>query len=270
MAHGVRTGWLRDASLEPCIFDGLLEDRFMEVVSALFSCDLVGVMAGCREHPLPAPLFPCIWVFTLKRIGQSDSAQASLKISLMLSFYQIKVLGERFFDGCGKHRVAVLVSLAGPDYDLVSGEINILDPQPQAFHQSKACSIKQHGHEPIGPVKEAKNSPDLLPCQHDRQPVRPFRPDNAIHVTNVLLQNLTVEKQKGIEGLILGRGADVGIGRQTGKEPANLSFAHIRRVTLVMKENEPFGPMDIGFLCPIAVVARADCLANLVKQPKFW
>ena len=26
MAHGVRTGWLRDARLEPPIFDGLLED----------------------------------------------------------------------------------------------------------------------------------------------------------------------------------------------------------------------------------------------------
>jgi hypothetical protein len=28
MTHRVRPGWLRDGSLEPSIFDGLLEDRF--------------------------------------------------------------------------------------------------------------------------------------------------------------------------------------------------------------------------------------------------
>ena len=43
-------------------------------------------------------------------------------------------------------------------------------------------------------------------------PVRPFCTDNAMHVTNVLLYNLTVEKQEGVEGLILGTGADLGIG----------------------------------------------------------
>jgi hypothetical protein len=48
----------------------------------------------------------------------------------MLSFYQVEMLGERFFDCGGKHRVAVLVSFAGSDHDLVSGEINILDSQP--------------------------------------------------------------------------------------------------------------------------------------------
>jgi hypothetical protein len=67
-------------------------------------------------------------------MGQSDSAQAALEITLVLSFYQIKVLGERLFHCGGKHRVAVLVALTGPDYDLVSGKINILNPQPQAFH----------------------------------------------------------------------------------------------------------------------------------------
>ena len=44
MAHGVRAGWLRDASLEPCIFEGLLEDGFMEVVSALFPGHLVSII----------------------------------------------------------------------------------------------------------------------------------------------------------------------------------------------------------------------------------
>ena len=44
----------------------------------------------------------------------------------MLSLYQIKVLGERFFHYGGKHRVPVIVSLTSPDYDLVTGEVDVL------------------------------------------------------------------------------------------------------------------------------------------------
>jgi len=73
MTHGVRAGWLRDASLEPCIFEGLLEDGFMEVVSALFSCDLVSVMAGGWEHPLPAPLLAGIRVLSVQSVGQGNA-----------------------------------------------------------------------------------------------------------------------------------------------------------------------------------------------------
>ena len=49
-------------------------------------------MTGCRKYPLPTPFFPCIGVFALKSIGQSDSAQATLNIGLVLSLYQIEVL----------------------------------------------------------------------------------------------------------------------------------------------------------------------------------
>ena len=71
-------------------------------------------------------LFSCVWVLALKRIGQSDSAQAAPEIALVLSLYQIKVLGERFIHCGGKHRVPVLVSLTSPDYDLVTGEVDVL------------------------------------------------------------------------------------------------------------------------------------------------
>jgi len=140
------------------------------MVPAFLSGYPVGVMTGCRKDPLPPPLFPRVWIFALKGIGQSDSAQASLKIALVLSSYQIKVLGERFFDCCGKHRVPVLVPLTSPNYDLVTVEINVLDPQPQAFHQSKSRSIEQHDHDPIRAAEAAKNRPAFLPCQYHRQP----------------------------------------------------------------------------------------------------
>jgi hypothetical protein len=68
MSHGVGSGWLAMPALSPGVFDGLLEDRFMEVVSAFFSCHPVGVMAGRRKNPLPSPFFAGIWIFSIKSI----------------------------------------------------------------------------------------------------------------------------------------------------------------------------------------------------------
>ena len=45
MAHGVRAGWLRDASLEPCVFDGFLQNGFMNVVAPPLSCSPIGIVA---------------------------------------------------------------------------------------------------------------------------------------------------------------------------------------------------------------------------------
>jgi hypothetical protein len=57
----------------------------MEVVSALFSCDVVGVMAGGWEHPLPAPFFTCVGVLSVQSVGQTDATQALPQVLLMLA-----------------------------------------------------------------------------------------------------------------------------------------------------------------------------------------
>src|SRR5262249_50487168 len=168
MANRVRACRLGEPGISHSLFYRLLQHGFVKMVPASFSRYFVCKMAGCWKYPLPAPLFPSIQAFALECIGQSDPAHTSLKIALVLSSYHVKVLGERFFDCCGKHCVAVLITLTGPGNDLIAGEIDVLDSQPQAFHQSEACSIKQHGHDPIGAVEEAENRPDFRPCQHNR------------------------------------------------------------------------------------------------------
>src|SRR5919106_4244392 len=110
MAKRVWACRLGDAGFLHRLFHRLLQHRFVKMVSSSLSRYLICVMTGCGEHPLPTPLFPCVWVFALERIGQSDSAQASLKISLMLSSHEIKVLSKRFFHRRRQHRVPVFIS----------------------------------------------------------------------------------------------------------------------------------------------------------------
>jgi hypothetical protein len=52
------------------------------------------------------PGFACIGIFAIDSVRRSDSAQALLKIALLLAFYQVKVLNGRFFHRRGKYRSA--------------------------------------------------------------------------------------------------------------------------------------------------------------------
>jgi hypothetical protein len=110
-------------------FHSFLQDGLMNVVSALFACHSIGEMSARRKYPLPAPLLPCVWIFSLERVRQCDAAQTAIKIALVLSLYQIKVLEERFFHCGGKHRVPIFVTFAGTYNYLVGGEIDIFDPK---------------------------------------------------------------------------------------------------------------------------------------------
>ena len=100
----------------------------MEVVSALFSCYPVGVVAGRREHPLPAPFPIRVRIFSLQSIGQRDTPQSFLQIFFMQSFDGLKVFVQHVLHGGGKHRMAVFIAFAGPNHDLVLRKVDILDP----------------------------------------------------------------------------------------------------------------------------------------------
>src|SRR5262249_10570681 len=92
MPKRVRPGWLHDADFQSRIFDGLLEDRFMEVIAASFSRYGVGVMAGCREQPLPSPLFAGIGILALQRIRQGHATEPLVAIPLGLALPGLQML----------------------------------------------------------------------------------------------------------------------------------------------------------------------------------
>jgi len=70
------------------------------MMPALFSSYGIGVMAGCREHPLPAPLLPCVWLFALKCIGQSNSSKFLLEVFVVLTLHRLQMSKERFLYCC--------------------------------------------------------------------------------------------------------------------------------------------------------------------------
>ena len=71
MAQAVRAGGLEHAGFQPSFFKRALQNRFMEVMPALFSSNRIGEMTGCRKNPLPATV--CLSLFALFLRGDSFS-----------------------------------------------------------------------------------------------------------------------------------------------------------------------------------------------------
>jgi len=62
---------------------------------------------------------------------------------------------------------------------------------------------------------------------------------DTFYLRHFHLQNISIEEQRCIEGLILGRGRDVFVYRQMGQKGAHFVGAQIARMVFVMKKDVP-------------------------------
>src|SRR5712692_6984673 len=99
-------------------------------------------MAGRRKYPLPPPLPTGVWIFSLQGIRQLYPAQSLLKIQIMLPLHSLKMAQKRLLYRRRKHGMAVFVSFARSNKDLVLGEINILYSETATFHQAQSSAVK--------------------------------------------------------------------------------------------------------------------------------
>jgi hypothetical protein len=79
----------------------------------------------------------------------------------------LQVAEKWFFDCGGKHRVAILVALAGSDDDLVPGKVDVLDAEAATLHKPQPCSIEKHAHQPRSALQAAQQPFHLLFGQDD-------------------------------------------------------------------------------------------------------
>ena len=119
-----------------------------------------------------------------------------------------------FLDRFRKHRRAVSPSFAIVDRDQVPPEIEILHPQPQAFHLAHPASIHQP-REQFGPPCHRVEEPcHLVHRQHDWHSPFPGRPFIPAEVAHIEVEHFVVEKRDGIERLVLCGNRDVPVRRQ--------------------------------------------------------
>lgn len=87
----------------------------------------------------------------------------------------------------------------------------------------------------------------------------------------IQLQYVPIEKQQGIERLVLSGRGYILIFCEVGEKGFNLCGAHFGGVAFVVKEDIAPGPMSLGFFGAIGIMLQPDGIAKLIKQFfGFW
>ncbi len=91
-----------------------------------------GAVAG-REYELPSPFEARARILARERMRQPCLAESLLEIAPVHEAHAAEVLLQRLHKVLGQHRHTILPALAVPHDDLAIREIDVLDPQRQAF-----------------------------------------------------------------------------------------------------------------------------------------
>lgn len=158
----------------------------------------------------------------------------------------LEMLSQGAVNRLGQHGASILIAFALADGDLIQREIEILDPQAQAFEHPQPGPVENQTDQAVGAVEVAENVPGFVAGEHDGQALRPVGPDDARNLPRFDFEHGQVEKQDRVERLILRTRRDLALDGQVREELVDLGDAHLLGVAFVVKENEPLGPVVVG------------------------
>ncbi len=89
---------------------------------------------------------------------------------------------------------------------------------------------------------------------------------HSVQAAEVHFQNLAVQEEQSVQGLILRAGRDTPGDREMGQELLDLGRTQVARVAFVVMEDKTANPLDVALLGARGVMAHAQDLANLIEQ----
>jgi len=89
---------------------------------------------------------------------------------------------------------------------------------------------------------------------------------NAVHPRQINLEHFTIQKQNGIECLILRGSRDISAHCQVREKCRNLDRTHVTWVALVVEKYKTPRPTEVTLLGADAVMLKANCVADLIEQ----
>ena len=139
-----------------------------------------------------------------------------LTVGLMKGTNALQMQRQRFNNIGGEHCYPIFSPFAVPYEDLIHREVDIFDPQSQAFHQHEAAAVKQFNDEARLAGHQVDDPQGVLFGKYNRQSGRPFCPDGINGIWNVDMKHFVVEKDQCIKGLVLCRCGNAAVDGEMG------------------------------------------------------
>src|SRR2546426_4711637 len=151
----------------------------------------------------------------------------------MLQPYSSKMLEQQALQPLRQYRDAITITLPTSDRDLISPEVDILDPQAQSLEQSHPRPVQQLHNERrnASALQSAKQLAHFVFRQDDGDAGRTLRPHQRAQPANRHLQHVAIQKHDRRERLVLRRRADLGVDRENGKKPRHVSGTKLQTET---------------------------------------
>ena len=163
-----------------------------------------------------------------------------------------KVLFEFLYQRLRHHGDSWYPAFSSPEAKLAPSEIEILDPEGQTLHQPEAAAVEQHGDQPVGSIELPEDRAYLGGAQNDRHPGPGLSPPHLAQSAQRTVEHCRIKEQKGAEGLGLGRGGDLPLGRQMGEKGGDFGFAEIAGMAGAVVADEAENPAAVNPLGPRA------------------
>src|SRR5207249_2661876 len=91
-------------------------------------------------------------------------------------------------------------------------------------------------------------------------------PLEVVHPANLFVEHFAIEKDQSTQCLILSRSRHFLLHGQMIEKLLHLAFAHLRRMSLVMKKDVALDPIDVIFLGTNAIALTSNRLTHPIEQ----
>ncbi len=208
--------------------DELLEGGLGQMMPSLDPRARVDRSPGRGEDVLPGGLAIGVGILLGQGVGEVDAAEPLGDIAFVPAPDAGDLILQGFRQRPWQEGHAVLLPLAVADDEVVLAEIDVLDPEAEAFHQPQTGAVEQAGHEEFLAVELGQDGADLGAREDDGQPSGPLRPAGVDATFQRPLEDDLIEEEQRAHRLVLGRCGDVLVDRQMGEEGFDFALAHLR------------------------------------------
>jgi len=220
---------------------------------------------GSRKEVLPDEFAAGIGVFDFEGVGEVDLSKTGSQVFFVKEAGAFDLAFQIGDDGFGQGGDAVLFALPVADGNCPVVEIDILDAQADAIHQTQAAAVEQLSHEFVDALKLGDDAQDFIAGQDGGKTFGAFGAGEEDGF-DVFMEHFAVEEEDSRESLVLGGGGDVPFGGEVGEEGLNFGCAHLCRVAFLVKEDVAPDPIQVGFFGAVGVVFEADGFAQLFEE----
>ena len=169
--------------------------------------------------------------------------------------------------GLGQGDHPVLVALGSPHGQAQACGVDILDAQAQGFEQTQPAAVEEFRDQPVGAHEAAEDRGNFRRGEYHRNartPLAAYRPDGIIRQRS--LQEVPVDEDQSVEGLVLGGLRHLPIGRQMGEEGSHLVRTQFVGVAVAMEDHIASEPIEIGLLGAFGQLVKPRAATKRIPQ----